>query len=286
MSARSAQAAEAQGFAPIFARAGARAGAGAREPPPGERRGALIPYITAGDPSLAASREIALALAGAGADIIELGVPFSDPVADGPVIQRASERALRQGVTAQDVLALAADIRRQSPVGLLLFGYANPFLRLGWERLAAGAAAAGVEGVLVTDLIPEEAGAYRQALLAHGVEPVFLAAPTSPDARLAAIAAASRGFVYAVSRTGVTGAREHVPPGARELVARVRRHTGLPVALGFGLSTAAQVAEAATFADGAVVGTALVAAIHAAVERGGAAAAAPAAAAFLRTLRG
>lgn len=277
MSAGSSLTADAHGFGPILARA--------RGKPPGQPRCALIPYITAGDPSLAASREIALALAAAGADILELGVPFSDPVADGPVIQRASERALRQGVTAEDVLALAAEIRRQSPVGLLLFGYANPFLRLGWERLAEGAAAAGVEGVLVTDLIPEEAGAYRQALLARGIEPVFLAAPTSPDARLAAIAAASRGFVYAVSRTGVTGAREQVPPGARELVARLRRQGELPIALGFGLSTAAQVAEVATFADGAVVGTALVAAIHAAVERGGAAAAAPAAAAFLRLLR-
>lgn len=251
-----------------------------------QRRCALIPYITAGDPSLAASREIALALAAAGADIIELGVPFSDPVADGPVIQRASERALRQGVTARDVIALAAEIRRQSAVGLLLFGYANPFLRLGWDRFAAQAAAARVDGVLVTDLIPEEAGAYRQALAARGLEPVFLAAPTSPAERLAAIGAASRGFIYAVSRTGVTGARRQVPAGARALVARIRRHTRLPVALGFGLSTAAQVAEVATFADGAVVGTALVAAIHAAVERGGDAAAGPAAGAFLRALQG
>ncbi|MGH9533905.1 MAG: tryptophan synthase subunit alpha [Terriglobales bacterium] len=248
-------------------------------------RCALIPYITAGDPTLAASREIALALAEAGADILELGVPFSDPVADGPVIQRASERALRQGVTLTQVLALAAEIRRSSPVGLLLFGYVNPFLQLGWERLAQAAAEAGVQGVLATDLIPEEAAAYRQALAARGLEPVFLAAPTSPDARLAAIAAASRGFVYAVSRTGVTGARAEVPPGARELVARLRRHTALPIALGFGLSSAAQVTEVARFADGAVVGTALVAAVHAAVEREGTDAAAPAAARFLRSLQ-
>lgn len=266
------------GLARLFARA--------RSQPAGQPRCALIPYITAGDPSLAASREIALALAGAGADIIELGVPFSDPVADGPVIQRASERALRQGVTVIEVLTLAAEIRSRSAVGLLLFGYANPFLRLGWERLAEKAAAAGVEGVLVTDLIPEEAGEYRQALLARGLEPVFLAAPTSPDVRLEAISKASRGFVYAVSRTGVTGARERVPPGAREIVARLRRYTALPIALGFGLSTSGQVAEVGTFADGAVVGTALVAAIHAAVERDGAGAAAPAAAAFLHGLKG
>ncbi len=264
----------AAGFAPFFARARAAG------------RPALIPYITAGDPTLEASREVALALTEAGADIIELGVPFSDPVADGPVIQRASERALRQGVTLEHVLALAAEIRRRSPVGLLLFGYVNPFLRLGWGRFAQAAAAAGVQGVLATDLIPEEAAEYRQALAQRGLEPVFLAAPTSPAARLAAIAAASRGFLYAVSRTGVTGAREQVPPGARDLVARIRRHTTLPIALGFGLSTAAQVEEVGRFADGAVVGTALVAAVHAAVQRDGPGAAAPAAASFLRSLRG
>lgn len=248
-------------------------------------RCALVPFVTAGDPSLAATRDIVCALAAAGADVVELGIPFSDPVADGPVIQRSSERALARGTRLADVLELAREIRRQSPVPLLLFGYFNPILRYGLERFAADAAAAGADGALVTDLIPEEAADYRRALAARGLATVFLAAPTSPDERLAAIAAASTGFIYAVSRTGVTGARDQVPAAARELVARVRRVARQPIALGFGLGTAAQVAEVGAFADGAVVGTALVAALHRAVEQGGEAAAAPAAAAFLRSLQ-
>lgn len=248
-------------------------------------RCALVPFITAGDPSLSASREIALALVRAGADVIELGIPFSDPVADGPVIQQSSERALAAGTRLADVLDLARAIRRESAVGLLLFGYFNPILRYGLERFAADASAAGADGVLVTDLIPEEAADYRRVLAAHRLATVFLAAPTSPGSRLEAIAAASTGFIYAVSRTGVTGARERVPPGAPELVARLRRYARLPIALGFGISTAAQVKEVAAFADGAAVGTALVAAVHAAVVRGGEAAAAPAAADFLESLR-
>lgn len=243
-------------------------------------RPALIPYLTAGDPSLAASRDIALALARAGADILELGVPFSDPVADGPVIQAASERALAQGVRLADVLELARALRRETSVGLLLFSYYNPVLRYGLAALGRDAAAAGVDGVLITDLIPEEAADYRAAMSAAGLDTVFLAAPTSTPERLAAIAAASTGFIYAVSRLGVTGARDTVAGGARALVAGLRHHTQLPVAVGFGLASAAQVAEVGGFADGAVVGSALVSAIAAAAPGAEAAAAS----AFLREL--
>ncbi len=261
-------------FDAIFARARA------------ERRGALIPYLTAGDPTPAASLGAAQALAAAGADIVELGIPFSDPLADGPVIQRASERALAQGMTLEGVLAMAAQLRRAAPaLGILLFGYFNPILRYGLPRFAEAAARAGADGVLVTDLIPEEAQEYCAALAARGLDPVFLAAPTSPDARLERIAAAGRGFLYAVSRTGVTGARRQVPESARQLVARLRRHTALPLALGFGIASPEQVREAAGFADGVVVGTAMVERMHAASLERGPEAAAPAAAALLAELR-
>ncbi|MGH9478245.1 MAG: tryptophan synthase subunit alpha, partial [Terriglobales bacterium] len=223
-------------------------------------RAALIPYITAGDPSLEATVAAALALAEAGADIIELGVPFSDPVADGPVIQAASERALARGVRLEDVLAAAGAIRRQCGAGLLMFSYFNPVLQFGVERFAAAAAAAGCDGALITDLIPEEAGAYRAAMAAAGLDTVFLAAPTSTDARLEAIARASSGFIYAVARLGVTGSLS-AAGGAETLVGNLRRHTRLPVAVGFGLARAEQVRAVAKFADGAVVGGALVAAM-------------------------
>jgi tryptophan synthase alpha chain len=249
-----------------------------------EGRCALIPFITAGDPSLRATVEIATALEREGADIIELGIPFSDPVADGPIIQRASERALRNGVTLQDVLRVASDIRRRTRLGILLFGYTNPVLRFGLERFAREAAAAGVNGVLATDLIPEEAAEYQHVMTENRLAPVFLAAPTSPEARLKTIAESSRGFIYAVSRTGVTGVRDRVPEGARELVAALRHYSSLPVALGFGISSARQVAEVATFADGAVVGTALVHAIDEGAQQGGDAGAVEAAAMFLRSL--
>ncbi|HET9785068.1 MAG TPA: tryptophan synthase subunit alpha [Terriglobales bacterium] len=254
-------------FAKIFAARGARP--------------ALIPYLTAGDPSLAASRDICLALAQAGADIIELGVPFSDPVADGPVIQAASQRALAHGTRLADVLELARAVRCESEVGLLLFSYYNPILRYGLERFARDAAAAGCDGVLVTDLIPEEAAAYRAAVQAAGLDTIFLAAPTSPDARLAAIAAASSGFIYAVARLGVTGAASEVAGAPREMIQRLRRHTKLPIALGFGLARADQVRAAGEYADGTVVGSALVAAIAAAAPGGEA----TAAAGFLRSLQ-
>lgn len=246
-----------------------------------QNRCALIPYITAGDPSLPDTVAIGLELARAGADILELGVPFSDPVADGPVIQAASERALAKGTRLADVLAAARKIRESSDIGLLIFSYYNPVLQYGLAAFAREAAAAGVDGVLITDLIPEEAGPLRLAAREAGLDTVFLAAPTSPDARLAAIAAASSGFIYAVSRLGVTGKQQPLTVAAADLVARLRHQTSLPIALGFGLSHKEQVQAVAGFADGAVVGTALVERIAAAPPG----AAADAAGQFLRELR-
>ena len=219
----------------------------------------LIAYLTCGDPDLAATRDIALAAIEAGAEVIELGVPFSDPVADGPVIQRASERALRNGTRLADVLKLARELRRaKGRAGLIVFSYFNPVLRMGVERFAETAAEAGVDGALITDLTVEEAGDYLRAMRKHKLATVFLAAPTSTDARLKRIAAVSRGLVYAVSRTGVTGARQQLSADAKKLVGRLRRFTKLPIAVGFGISTAEQFREAGSFADAVVVGSALV----------------------------
>jgi len=219
----------------------------------------LVVYITAGDPSLSATREIALAAVDAGADVIELGVPFSDPLADGPIIQRASERALALGTSLKDVLALAREIRAARPaVGLVIFSYLNPILRYGRRKFADDAAAAGVDGVLATDMIVEEAAEYLAEMSRAGLAPVFLAAPTSPDERLEAIATHSKGFVYAISRTGITGKQQSLTADAAELVARIRRWTTLPVAVGFGISNADHVAQVAEFADAAVVGSAIV----------------------------
>jgi tryptophan synthase alpha chain len=224
----------------------------------------LVVYLTAGDPSLEATRAIALAAIDAGADVIELGVPFSDPLADGPVIQRASERALARGTRLADVLQLAREIRAQRPAaGLVIFSYLNPILRYGLARFADDAAAAGVDGVLATDMIVEEAGEYLAELARVGLAPIFLAAPTSPDDRLEAIATHSRGFVYAISRTGITGTQLTLTSDAALLVARIRRWSGpegqgLPVAVGFGISNAEHVAHVAEFADAAVVGSAIV----------------------------
>jgi tryptophan synthase alpha chain len=190
-----------------------------------------------------------LAVIEAGADVIELGVPFSDPVADGPVIQRASERALRHGTSLAQVLTLAAEIREQAQsTGLIVFSYLNPILRMGIEKFCKVARAAGVDGALFTDLPVEEAGEYLQAMREHDLAPVFLAAPTSTNERLHRVAEASRGFVYAVSRTGVTGQRRQLAEDARQLVRRLRRVTRLPIALGFGISTAEQFAEVGEFA--------------------------------------
>ena len=223
----------------------------------------LVAYLTAGDPDLAATREIALAAIDAGADVIELGVPFSDPLADGPVIQRASERAVAGGTKLSDVLALAAELRVSRPAaGLVIFSYFNPVLRFGLEHFCAVAEKAGVDGVLITDMIVEEADEYLSCLHHHHLAPIFLAAPTSPDARLARIAAASRGFVYAISRTGITGAQQTLTSDAAQLVKRLRRHTDLPIAVGFGVSNADHVATLGEFADAAVVGSALVAIIE------------------------
>ncbi|MGA2168020.1 MAG: tryptophan synthase subunit alpha [Terracidiphilus sp.] len=224
-----------------------------------EHKPGLVVYLTAGDPSLEATRAIALAAIDAGAAVIELGVPFSDPLADGPVIQRASERAVARGTRLKDVLALAAEIRAARPqAGLVIFSYLNPILRYGLPRFADEAAAAGVDGVLVTDLIVEEAGEYLIEMARVGLAPIFLAAPTSPDDRLKAIATHSKGFVYAISRVGVTGTQQSLTSDAAALVARIRRWTGLPVAVGFGISNSEHVAQVGRFADAAVIGSAIV----------------------------
>ena len=228
-----------------------------------KKRPGLVVYVTCGDPSIAVTRDVVLDAIDAGADVIELGVPFSDPVADGPVIQRASERALRNGTSLQDVLWLAGEVRRLRPeAGLIVFSYLNPILRMGLVKFCAAAKVAGVDGALLTDLPVEEAGEYLREMKKNGLAPVFLAAPTSPEGRLRSIAQASSGFVYAVARTGITGARTEFPPEARELVARIRRHTKLPVAVGFGISSAAQFASVGKFADAVVVGSAVVEAIE------------------------
>jgi tryptophan synthase alpha chain len=223
------------------------------------KRPGLVVYVTCGDPDLETTRDVVLAAIDAGADVIELGVPFSDPLADGPVIQRASERALKGGTRLQDVLKLADEIRRRrADAGLIVFSYLNPLLRLGMKAFCARAEEAGLDGALVTDLPVEEAGAYLEEMRMRKLATVFLAAPTSPDVRLKLIAKASSGFVYAVSRTGITGARTEFPPEARDLVKRIRRYTSLPVAVGFGISQAAQFADAGKFAEAVVVGSAIV----------------------------
>lgn len=248
-----------------------------------QHRPGLVVYLTCGDPDVETTREAALAAIRAGADVIELGVPFSDPVADGPVIQRASERALARGTTLADVLAIARDLRREAPAaGLMAFSYFNPLLRHGLEKFCKDAAAAGLDGALVTDLPVEEAAEYRKRMQAQRLATVFLAAPTSTDARLRAIAAAASGFVYAVSRTGVTGARSDLPQDARDLVQRLRRFTKLPVAVGFGIATPEQFAAVGKYADAAVVGSAVVQTI----ERAGRARAAEAVGKFVAALRG
>jgi tryptophan synthase alpha chain len=223
----------------------------------------IVAYLTAGDPDLATTRDIALAAIDNGADVIELGVPFSDPLADGPVIQRASERAVARGTRLTDVLGLAKDLRTARPsAGLVLFSYLNPVIRMGMERFCAHAAEAGADGVLLTDMIVEEAGEYLEAMRRHTLAPVFLAAPTSPDARLKAIAGVSQGFVYAISRVGITGTQHKVASDAAGLVTRLRQFTTLPIAVGFGISNREHVKAVGEFADAAVLGSALVALIE------------------------
>jgi tryptophan synthase alpha chain len=224
-----------------------------------EGRAAFIPFLMAGDPDLEISAELALALAEAGADVVELGVPFSDPLADGPVNQAAAARALAAGATLAGVLHLAAAVRARTAVPLVLFSYFNPIHRYGVRRFAEHAAASVVDGVLCVDLPPEEAaGAYLDALAGHGLEPVFLLAPTSTAARVKAVRRAGRGFVYYVSRTGVTGERDSLPAALTREVARLRRALALPVAVGFGIASVEQVRAVARVADGVVVGSALV----------------------------
>jgi tryptophan synthase alpha chain len=227
-----------------------------------EGRRGFVPYITAGDPDLETTRALIVELARAGATLIELGVPFSDPVADGPVIQRASERALRHGFGLADVLQTLADARAETDVPVILFSYFNPLLQFGVERLGEEARRAGVDGVLATDLVPEESADFNAALARHGLDQIFLVAPTTSDARLQLIAERASGFIYAVSRAGVTGARASLSAEAERLVARVRRVSDLPVAVGFGISTREQVADVWRYADAAVVGSALVAEIE------------------------
>jgi len=223
-----------------------------------EKRLSLVAYVTCGDPDLATTRDIVLAAIEAGASVIELGVPFSDPVADGPVIQRASQRALSNGTTLTRVIELARDIRKRSQAGLVVFSYLNPVLRLGLEAFAAAVQDAGIDGALITDLPVEEADEYLHEMRRRELATVFLAAPTSTDERLRAIAKASSGFVYAVSRTGVTGAQRQLPDDARKLVRRLRKYSKLPIAVGFGISTPQQFAAVGEFAEAAVVGSAIV----------------------------
>lgn len=223
-----------------------------------EKKPGLVAYVTCGDPNLATTREIVLAAIRAGADVVELGVPFSDPVADGPVIQRASERALKHGTSLEDVLQLAREVRQETEAGLIIFTYLNPMLRFGMEHFCSEAAKAGVNGALVTDLTVEEATEYRRLTEAHHLDTIFLAAPTSPDQRLKSIAQACKGFVYAVSRTGITGTQKELAVDAQDLVKRIRKFTKLPVAVGFGIANAQQFAQVGAFADAVVVGSAIV----------------------------
>jgi tryptophan synthase alpha chain len=222
----------------------------------GER--ALIAYLTAGDPSLERTVSLVEALERGGADLIELGVPFSDPIADGPVIQRACQRALQAGTSLARVFDVARRIRQRSEIPLLLFSYLNPVLRYGFEAAARDAVAAGVDGFLLTDLSVEEASAYTPILRSAGLDTVFLAAPTSTDARLRLVAQHCTGFVYLVSRTGVTGERDALSGQLEPLVQRLRRVTTLPLAVGFGIARPDQAAAAARLADGVVVGSAFV----------------------------
>jgi tryptophan synthase alpha chain len=241
----------------------------------------IVAYITAGDPSLDATLKFVLALAGAGADVIELGIPFSDPLADGPTIQRASERALKSGTTLAQVIDLVSKIRKSSDVPLVLFSYYNPVLQMGLEKFAAAATTAGADGVLITDLTPEESDDYREILIRHHLDTIFLGAPTSTDNRLAKIAAASSGFLYLISRTGVTGAKDALPDDLPALLRRARKVTQLPIAVGFGISLPGHVSVLGGLADAAVVGSALVSEIEKATAANSSAAAIDAAAGAL-----
>ena len=233
-------------------------------------RAALVVFVEAGDPDLATTRRLLPALAESGADVLELGIPFSDPLADGPVIQRASERALASGTTLPAALALLAELRAaRFAAPVVVFSYANPILAMGEAEFAHRAAEAGADGVLVTDLPPEEGRGFASILKSAKLDPVYLVAPTSPDERIRRAGSLSRGFLYVVSRAGITGARTELPEGLAALVGRVREQVPrLPVAVGFGLSTPEQVRAVAALADGVVVGSAVVTAMEEAVKDG------------------
>lgn len=243
----------------------------------------LITYVTAGDPDIERSRDVLIALAANGADVLEVGVPFSDPIADGPVIQRAQERALAAGMTLAKTLDLVADVRRHIATPIVLFTYVNPVVRLGFEAFAARAAEVGVDGVLLLDLPIEEADTVHDTLARHGIDQIFLVSPTTTNERLRTAGRFGSGFLYAISRLGVTGARDAVAASAAPLVTRVRKVTSLPVALGFGISRSEHVREVTGYADAAVVGSALVEVIERAAGAGEDVAAA--AGKFVRTLK-
>lgn len=221
-------------------------------------RKGFIPFITAGDPDLTTTKELLIEFSRAGATVIELGVPFSDPMADGPVIQRSSERALRNGIAVEQIMKLVSDARKEIQTPIILFSYFNPLLQFGIKRLAVEAKAAGVDGVLVTDLSPEEAGEFESELRAHDLDMIFLIAPTSTGERLKLVAQHARGFIYAVSRAGVTGVRTSVSDEAEKLVNRMREFSSVPIAVGFGISTAEQVRDVQRYADAVVIGSAIV----------------------------
>lgn len=227
-----------------------------------EGRNGFIPFVTAGDPDIDTSLSIILKLAELGADIIELGVPFSDPMADGPTIQRSSERALKNGVTLRNVIELAAAFRKESDVPIVLFSYFNPILRCGLDEIEIAASEAGIDGLLLTDVIEDEAAAISIRLAAKNIDLISLIAPTTTDERLKAICEHAHGFIYAVSRAGVTGARQETSSAAESLVKRARQFTDLPVAVGFGISTPQQIADVWQYADAAVVGSAIVSEIE------------------------
>jgi tryptophan synthase alpha chain len=243
-------------------------------------RRALIPFVMGGDPSIDATSSLLLRVAAAGADLLEIGVPFSDPIADGPTNQRAAQRALASGVGLRDLLSMIEAIRPRLAQPLILLTYYNPVLQYGLEAFCREAPAAGVDGVVIPDLPPEEGDPLRAAAWPRGLDTIFLAAPTSTDERLARVAAASRGFIYCVSLTGVTGVRASVAGDVGTLVRRLRRHSPLPVCVGFGVSTPEHARQVASVADGVIVGSAIVAMI----EREGAAAG-PALQGFIRDLR-
>lgn len=221
-------------------------------------RKGFVAYITAGDPSLAMTHQLVLELDRQGVDVLELGVPFSDPLADGPVIQEASQRALNAGATLGGVLDLVADVRKETDIPIVLFTYYNPIHRMGVERFVKRAKAVGVDGVLMLDLPPEEGAEYKQVMDENGLDTIFLVTPTTRDARMALLTSKTTGFVYYVSRTGVTGEREHMANTIQEQVARLQAHTDKPIAVGFGISQPHQVAEVAQSADAVVVGSAIV----------------------------